>query len=250
MEITNKEVFAFKKSENLINAVLEQWIVLSEKAIREENRFTIALSGGKTPVRLYKKLADSSFRFFWDKIHIFLADERFVALNHPESNYNMIKENLLDKVDIPKKNIHPIDIKETVSISAEEYEKDIMGFFNLQKGELPIFDLIMLGTGQDGHTASLFSNDKAIYEKHRLANPVSLKSIEHERVTLTLPVLNNARNIIFLVTGESKTEIVKEIIDGDNNLPASMVKPENGKVFFMLDTQAGSGLERSKITEV
>ena len=250
MEIMNKQVFAFKESKNLINAVFEQWIVLSEKAIREENRFTIALSGGKTPVRLYQKLTDSSLKFPWSKTHIFLADERFVALNRPESNYNMMKENLLDKVDIPKKNIHPINIKETVSISAEEYEKDIREFFNLKKKELPIFDLIMLGTGQDGHTASLFPNDKAIYEKNRLANPVSLKSLEHERVTLTLPVLNNARNIIFLVTGENKAEIVREIINGDNNLPASMVKPENGKVFFMLDIQAGSGLERSKITEV
>jgi len=246
MEIMNKQVFAFKESENLINAVFEQWIVLSEKAIGEENRFTIALSGGKTPVRLYKKLADSSLKFPWSKTHIFLADERFVALNHPESNYNMIKENLLDKVDIPKKNIHPIDIKETVSISAEEYEKDIMGFFDLKKGELPIFDLVMLGTGQDGHTASLFPNGKAIYEKHRLVKPVSLKSIEHERVTLTLPVLNNARNIIFLVTGGGKTKIIKDIINGDNNLPASMVKPENGKLFFMLDAQAGSGLENLK----
>jgi len=242
-----REVLVFQKREKLYDFLIKKWGEISRKAIQERGIFTIALSGGETPVEFYQKLADSRERLAWGKTHIFLADERFVPFEHADSNYGMIRKDLLVRLSLPPQNVHTIQIYQTPEISAEKYEEDLRMFFNLEKGEFPEFDLILLGIGVEGHTASLFPGDSALSETHRLTVAVHLDEERHDRVTLTLPVINRARQVIFLVSGEEKSEIMKEVLEKpESNLPASMVRPVKGELFFLLDEEAGSLLSQDK----
>ena len=171
-----KKVFAFTTKEEAADFIVEQWIRISEEAIQERGRFCVALSGGETPVPLYKKLVGSRKNVNWEKTHIFLTDERFVPLSSSESNGRMIRKNLLDKVKIPKGNVHCVPIEEDLVLSAQHYEEDILEFFGLRPGEFPQFDLILLGVGTDGHTASLFPEDPH-WKRHLIwSQPSSVRS--------------------------------------------------------------------------
>ncbi|MCJ7458492.1 MAG: 6-phosphogluconolactonase, partial [candidate division Zixibacteria bacterium] len=149
-----REVLVFQKREKLYDFLIKKWKEISEKAIEKSGIFTIALSGGETPVEFYQKLADSRERLAWGKTHIFLADERFVPFDEPDSNYGMIKEALLRHISIPAENIHSVHIYKTPEISAKRYEEEIKTFFRLKEDKFPQFDLIILGIGEEGHTAS------------------------------------------------------------------------------------------------
>lgn len=242
-----REVLIFQKIDELYDFLIKKWKGISEKAIEEKGIFTVALSGGESPVEFYQRLTDSKNSFPWGRTHIFLADERFVPFDEPDSNYGMIKEALLRHIAIPAGNIHSVHIYKTPEISAKRYEEEIKTFFRLKEDKFPQFDLIILGIGEDGHTASLFPGDSALLETHRLTAAVHLDNERHERVTLTLPVINHTRNIIFLVLGESKAEIIKQILENpQSNLPASHVRPASGEIFFLLDKEAGSLLNKDK----
>jgi len=242
-----REVLIFQKIDELYDFLIKKWKEISEKAIEERGIFTVALSGGETPVEFYQRLSDSKNSFPWGKTHIFLADERFVSFDEPDSNYGMIKEALLRHIAIPAENIHSVHIYKTPEISAKRYEEEIKTFFRLKEDKFPQFDLIILGIGEEGHTASLFPGDSALLETHRLTAVVHLDNERHERVTLTLPVINHVRNIIFLVLGESKAEIIREVLENpQSNLPASHVRPASGEIFFLLDKEAGSLLNKDK----
>jgi 6-phosphogluconolactonase len=169
-----REVLVFQKREKLYDFLIKKWGEISRKAIQERGIFTIALSGGETPVEFYQKLADSRERLAWGKTHIFLADERFVPFEHPDSNYGMIRKDLLARISLPPQNVHTIQIYQTPEISAEKYEEDLRMFFNLGKGNFPEFDLIILGIGKDGHTASIFPGDTELLETNHLAEAVYL----------------------------------------------------------------------------
>jgi 6-phosphogluconolactonase len=227
--------------------VIDQWKTISEKAIKNKKLFCVALSGGKTPVLLYKKLSHKK-TLPWGKTHIFIVDERFVTYENEKNNFHMINNALLKHVSIPKKNVHAIATEDDTSqAAAEKYEMELLSFFK-NNTEPPQFDLILLGIGEDGHTASLFPGTQAVKEKKRLAVAAApLDKTKNERITITLPVINNAENVMFLVTGGNKANIAKEVIDGKNNLlPAAMVEPENGTLFFLLDESAGELLAGSK----
>jgi len=242
-----REVLIFQKIDELYDFLIKKWKEISEKAIEERGIFTVALSGGETPVEFYQRLSDSKNSFPWGKTHIFLADERFVSFDEPDSNYGMIEEALLRHIAIPAENIHSVHIYKTPEISAKRYEEEIKTFFRLKEDKFPQFDLIILGIGEEGHTASLFPGDSALLETHRLTAVVHLDNERHERVTLTLPVINHVRNIIFLVLGESKAEIIREVLENpQSNLPASHVRPASGEIFFLLDKEAGSLLNKDK----
>jgi len=233
------KILIFMTREKLYDFLIKKWKEISEKAVKERGFFTVALSGGETPVEFYQRLADSKNLFPWSNNHIFLADERFVPFKHPDSNYGMIRRDILERISLPPQNVHSIQIYQTPEISAEKYEEDLRMFFNLGKGEFPEFDLILLGIGVEGHTASLFPGDSALSETHRLTVAVHLDEERHDRVTLTLPVINHTRNIVFLVLGESKAEIIKQVLENpQSNLPASRVRTENGRLFFLLDKAA------------
>ena len=242
--MNNKKIIIFKTIDDMADFVIDQWKTISEKAIKNKKLFCVALSGGKTPVFLYKKLSHKK-TLPWGKTHIFIVDERFVPYENEKNNFHMIHDALLTHVSIPEENVHAIETEEhTPQAAAEKYEMDLLSFFK-NNTEPPQFDLILLGIGEDGHTASLFQGTQAVKEKKRLA-VAPFDKTKNERITITLPVINNAENVMFLVTGGNKAKIAKEVIDGKNNLlPAAMVEPENGRLFFLLDESAGSLLANS-----
>jgi 6-phosphogluconolactonase len=218
--------------------------VLAGEAMTGRGVFTIALSSGRTPILVYEEWVKRKRNFPWDRVHIFWADERFVPRDNAFSNYRLIREMLLDGIPIPPENVHPVPLKESACLSAESYEDELRRFFG--KDDLfPAFDLIMLGIGRDGHTASLFPGDPALNERTRWCACVHTRpGVELERITLTLPVINNARTVMFLATGGQKKEAVKEVLENrDPRLPAAQVVPENGQKLFLLDRDAASLLE-------
>jgi len=238
-----RTVLIFKTDEELFEYISDQWKSISDNAIKHNGKFCVALSGGKTPVALYQRLAQSSSDFQWAKTHILLTDERFVSRESSDSNYRMVKENILDSVDVPEENLHFFPIKETVQVSAQDFEEELKSFFEVNMGGVPGLDLAILGVGEDGHTASLFPEDDAILEQERLVRSVKQDKLKNERLTLTLPVINNSQNIFFLVTGENKAQVMKKILDENAEFPAAKVDSRQGEVFFLLDTKAASLLD-------
>jgi 6-phosphogluconolactonase len=211
--------------------------------------FTIALSGGSTPRKLYEMLATPAISADapWQDIRVFWGDERHVPPDHLESNYRMAREALLDHVPIPEENIHRImaELPNADAVAAA-YEDDIRRTFDLDDAvpppgqiALPRFDLILLGIGEDGHTASLFPHTPALSERKRLvvANPVA--KLATTRITLTVPVLNNAERVWFVVTGGSKSKILRDVIEGPyrpEDLPSQLINPTDGELLFLLDS--------------
>ncbi|RJQ46562.1 MAG: 6-phosphogluconolactonase [Nitrospiraceae bacterium] len=238
----NRKVYIFKDMHEIARHVVETWKELSGKAIKDRGQFTSVLSGGKTPVIVYQNLSGEK-DMSWEKTHIFMADERFVPYKSEENNYHMINRMLLRHVLIPAKNVHPVLTTEsTPRASAARYAADLISFFGLKGAALPRFDLIVLGIGEDGHTASLFPEALSLQERKQLAIAVSPGEMKGpDRITITLPVINNARNIMFIVSGKNKAGIMHEILVKKNAaLPAALVNPEDGKILFLLDDAAGS----------
>jgi 6-phosphogluconolactonase len=242
MATPSPKICIFDREGELVESAFQNWMKASQKAIRERGLFAVALSGGKTPLPFYQKLSRCRKPEFWERIHIFFADERFVPRSHPDSNFRMIERRLIRPARIPAQNIHPIPVeRETVGEAAREYEGILKAFFNLKPGEIPVFDLILLGVGEDGHTASLFPGSSALLESEKLVSPVELDKDLHDRVTLTLPVLNRATRVIFLVLGREKAEVMQRVISKkDPALPASRVRPRSGDTVFFLDHEAGA----------
>ncbi|UCH06067.1 MAG: 6-phosphogluconolactonase [Deltaproteobacteria bacterium] len=242
-------IFIFDNNEGVADFAVTKWIEISSEAIVDKGYFSAALSGGKTPVAFYKRLAVSKDILSWDRTRLFFADERFVPPSHDESNYGLIEKHLLRQVSILDENVHRIQTEGiTLEQSARRYEEDIRSFFRIEGGAVPQFDLIMLGIGEDGHTASLFPGKSSLHERVRLAIPVTANKFPHERITLTLPVINNARNIMFLVSGRTKAKALKEILENkESRLPASHVHLEQGMVYFMIDQPAASLLSGGKV---
>ncbi len=192
------------------------------------------------------------FRPLWPKTHVFLGDERFVPWDDEGSNYRMIKTNLLDRVPIPAHHVHPIRThQESAAIAADEFKDDLMAHFVYQKKRLPCFDLILLGVGEDGHTASLFPEMDLAGDESTLTQSVSLPRLKNERVSLALPVINNASHVIFLILGVRKAAIAKKIIDENFPCPVSLIQPLlQGRLIYLLDKEAAQGLSPSTVTRI
>ncbi|MDN5304454.1 MAG: 6-phosphogluconolactonase [Fusobacteriaceae bacterium] len=192
----------------------------------------IALSGGNTPKTFFNLLANKK-DIDWSNINIFIVDDRYVSLDSNDSNYNLIKSSLIDKIDIPKENFHFIPFLETVEKSKDVYEKDIVDFFKLKEKEYPKFDFILLGMGNDGHTASLFPEN--FNENSTTITTVAkdINRINYDRVSLDIKTLNNSDYIVFLVSGESKREILQKVLKKDKNYPASYIKAKKELIFFV-----------------
>jgi 6-phosphogluconolactonase len=217
---------------------------LSRDAIASKGRFAAALSGGSTPVRLYTLLASRPFRdrLDWRHVHFFWADERCVPKEDKESNFKLAFDNLLSRVPVPADHVHRIKGEEDPDKGAREYEEEMRNFFG---GTFPVFDLILLGMGEDGHTASLFPGSKPLEERDRLALPVDREKPKTNRVTLALPVLNHAAHILFLVSGRSKADMVLKVLEGEEKerYPAGRIRPLHGNVIWLLDQEAAAGLK-------
>jgi 6-phosphogluconolactonase len=238
----DKEIFVFSNNEAAARFAVNKWVEISAKSVADKGYFTAAISGGRTPIDFYKRLSYCKGPLPWEKTHIFLADERFVQLSDKESNYHLIQEYLLNYINIPEENVHPIQTEEdTLEQSAKKYEEDMRGFFDIWKDGIPAFDLIMLGLGEDGHTASLFPGSSSLTVTDRLAIPVTTDRVPPQRISLTLTVLNNAAHIIFLVTGAKKAGVLKEILEHrKSTLPAALVRHGSRSVYFVMDEGAAS----------
>jgi 6-phosphogluconolactonase len=238
------EIRVLNTPADLFQAAASEFATLAAQAVRSSGRFTVALSGGSTPRNLYALLASGSIpNIPWEKIFFFFGDERFVPPEHPDSNYRMVREaGLFSKV--PEDNVFgvPTEITDADS-AARAYEQTLGKFFGLQPGEFPRFDLVLLGLGPDGHTASLFPGTAALNEKISLVVANWVEKFQTYRITLTLPVLNRAACVMFLVSGADKADIVREVLKNkDANLPSQKVHPADGRLLWLLDRAAGGGL--------
>jgi len=234
----------FDDLESLSRAAARLFAEEAEKAVAERDRFCVALSGGSTPHRTYEILASESFRgrVPWHGVHIFWGDERCVPPDHPQSNARMARQALLDHVPLLPGNVHPVSGERLPAEAAGSYETELCRLFS---GRMPRFDLIFLGMGSDGHTASLFPGGSALQERKRWAVEAQGPSGGPPRVTLTLPVLNEARLICFLVAGGNKAKTLARVIRGSNAshpLPAQRVVPWNGELFWYVDSEAAAQL--------
>jgi 6-phosphogluconolactonase len=231
---------------DLFRAAAEEFVRQGHAAISEHGRFTVALSGGSTPRSLYSLLAKDYADFPWSRTFLFFGDERHVPPDHPDSNYRMVNEALLSKVPIPAENIYRVRAElPDAAAAALEYEERLRTFFKLQPGEFPRFDLILLGLGPDGHTASLFPDSEGLKEQSRLVIANWVEKFKTHRITFTFPVLNHASEVMFLVSGADKADMVRKVLEGENTppFPAQQVQPD-GKLVWMLDEAVAAKLSR------
>lgn len=225
-------------------AAADFFVTLANQRIAAEGRFAVALSGGSSPKQLYTFLGSPPYRDAvpWPQVHFFWADERCVLPDHPKSNYKLAFDAFLSRIPLPDANIHRIKGEEGPVAAAQSYEEDLRIFFG--GPGVPVFDLIMLGVGEDGHTASLFPGSPSLQETVRLAVPVYLERPKRDRVTLTLPVLKHAAHVLFLASGRAKADVVSGVLDGNNvrRYPAGLVRPVNGEVTWLIDREAAEKL--------
>jgi 6-phosphogluconolactonase len=232
---------------DLFHAAAEEFSRVGRQAIGAQGRFTVALSGGSTPKSLYSLLASSYADFPWARTYFFFGDERHVPPTDPESNYRMVNEALFSKAAIPAQNVFRIRAeKPDAGAAAADYEIQLRKFFELKPGEFPHFDLILLGMGPDGHTASLFPGSEGLKENSKLVIANWVEKFKTHRISFTFPVLNNAGEVMFLASGPDKAEMAHEILEGKCTppLPAQRVQPANGRLLWMLDESAASKLKR------
>src|SRR5205085_7866543 len=219
---------------------------LSIEAVSERGRFAVALSGGTTPRRVYELLASDDYRtqVTWASVHIFFGDERTVAPDHADSNYRMANEALLAHVSIPAKNVHRIDGVGDASANASQYESELREFFG--DAAWPRLDLVMLGMGDDGHTASLFPGSAALEEQQAWVVANWVEKFQTWRITLTAPAINAARRVLFLVTGAGKSDRLREVLKGERDpqrLPSQLIQPRDGALEWFVDRGAVARLE-------
>jgi 6-phosphogluconolactonase len=232
-------VHVYSSAEELARGAVREFAARAEEAIEERGRFAVVLAGGSTPETMYGILArDYMDRIDWSKVYVFFGDERSVPPHHEDSNLKMASEVLLDHV--PVGNVHRMRGELPPEEAAEAYEEELRTFFQME--DVPRFDLILLGLGADGHTASLFPETPAleVHDRWVVANPVP--RLDTTRITLTLPVVNVARAVIFLVEGEDKAEALREVLAGDADpraYPAKLIQPPGGPE-WMLDRSAAS----------
>ncbi len=227
--------------ESLIERSLAITLDRISTAIAMRGWCAIALAGGSTPKPLYEAIAKQSLP--WDKIHVFWGDERYVPPEHPDSNQLMARTAWLNRVPIPAANIHPIPTTESdPNLAASNYEQELLKFFQLPPGELPVFDIILLGIGDDGHTASLFPHTAALKVSDR-AVTVGDKDGQ-PRITFTYTLINQARNVMFLVAGASKRAALAQIfapVADAATYPSRLIQPQ-GTLWWFLDRAAGQDL--------
>jgi len=229
----------------LAEAGASEFVIHAQAAVAARGRFTVALAGGSTPRPLYARLADPDAppraAVPWASVHVFFADERQVPPDHADSNMKMAYETLLRNVPIPEEQVHRIRGENPdPDRAAEEYEGILSDVFRLEPGQRPRFDLVLLGLGADGHTASLFPGGAALSETSRLAVGVPTAGAGFDRVTLTLPVLNEAAAVMFLIAGAAKAPALRRVLGGDTTLPAARVRPRNGSLLFLADRDAAA----------
>ena len=243
MKSIDIEVYADKEKLGYESARI--FAELATKYIIHYDAFFVALSGGSTPQRMYQNLV----RHFknsleWEKIHFFWSDERYVPVDHPDSNAGMAYTYLFNELNTLPPHIHPVDTHfDSPRDAADAYQALINQEQPPLLQPIPRFDLVLLGMGDDGHTASLFPDTDALYENEQLVAANWVPKFDKWRITFTLPLINSAKNIIFLLSGARKADIIKQIYDDDADYPAGRVSPVEGRLLWLLDQDAGQSLK-------
>lgn len=237
------QLHIYKDTESTINAIASFLIALAGKAIKEHDKFDVALSGGSTPRRLYELLANEyADAIDWKKVFFFFGDERNVPENDKDNNGKMARDSLFDPLRIAPAQIFYIQTALGHAAAAANYEAAIREHFG---SDQPAFNLILLGLGDNSHTASLFPHTTILEERSLLVSDVYVDELQTYRISMTVPLINQARNIAFLVNGSSKAGAVKKIIEGERNYreyPAQLILPESGELHWFLDEKAASQL--------
>ena len=238
-------------AEQICRTAAEEFVRCARDAVAARGRFAIALSGGHTPRRLYELLTEPPYRgqVDWGKVEFFWGDERTVPPDSKDSNYRMANEAMLQKLAIPATHIHRIQAERADrDAAARDYQAEIARVFGTApQGEPPVFDLVLLGMGPDGHTASLFPHTAALQEKTRWVVPNHVPQLNTDRITLTTPILNRAAQVMFLVAGEDKASRLAEVLEGPTDftkLPSQSIRPAQGKLLWLVDRAAAAQLRR------
>jgi 6-phosphogluconolactonase len=231
----------------LARRAAEYFVEQAERAVAARGQAWIAISGGSTPRAAFALLADPKqpwrARMPWERLDLWWVDERCVPPDHPDSNYRMTRDVLLDHVPMKPEQIHRMEGELEPKLAAERYETELRNSFQLEKAEAPWFDVVALGMGLDGHTASLFPHTQAIHELRRLVAANHVKAKDAWRITLTWPAINHAAEVFFLISGADKAQILKEVLMGPRDverLPSQLVRPENGILRLLLDRAAAA----------
>ncbi|MGC1784203.1 MAG: 6-phosphogluconolactonase [Acidobacteriaceae bacterium] len=239
-----------KEDIEALSAAAAEWMTTAvQQAIAARGIAKIAISGGNTPRRTFELLADPLHpfrqRIDWARLLLFWVDERCVTPDNPDSNYRMTREALLSKVPLPESNIVRIEGELNPEEAAARYESALRNRFRLEGAELPRFDLVQLGMGPDGHTASLFPHSEALDSMMHLAVANHVEAKDVWRITLTWPVINHANDVMFLIGGEDKSKVLHEVLLGPYQpdvLPSQLIRPESGELSFLLDRAAAQCL--------
>jgi len=243
----NTELRIFKDLLELSVHAAARFVELALDCVKRQGEFTVCLSGGSTPVDTYDLLGREPHRSAipWGKVHIFWGDERCIPLDRPDNHYTLASELFLRKVRIPKSNIHRMRGEaDDPTAAADEYQAMLQSFFKLSPGTYPRFDLILLGMGEDGHTASLYPGTRGLEEQEGLVAGHYVPQRKGFRLTLTLPVLCNAAQVMFMVSGKSKATALRSVLrrPDEKVLPAQMVRPLNGTLVWLVDEAAAGEL--------
>jgi len=245
----SREVRVLADAHAIAETAAAEFVEAARRAVRKKDSFTVALSGGSTPKALYELLVNNPLlqsMVPWKQTQFFFGDERHVPPDDVDSNFRMATESMLSKALVNEKQIHRIKAELARSEeAAAQYEKELHAAFRLEPGQLPRFDLILLGMGPEGHTASLFPGTKALREQERLVVHNWVGKLYTDRITLTPPVLNNAARVIFMVHGAEKAPALKAVLEGPyepEQLPAQIIQPSNGSVLWLVDQTAAGML--------
>ncbi|MDQ3804870.1 MAG: 6-phosphogluconolactonase [Acidobacteriota bacterium] len=239
-------VRVYETAEDVAAAAARRFAELAREAVRARGLFSVALAGGTTPRRIYELLAggELSRQVSWPDVHVFFGDERCVPPDDPDSNYRTARETLLSRVPVPAENVHRIEGRGDAAASAGLYEDELRGFFG--DADRPRFDLVMLGMGDDGHTASLFPATAALDIERAWVAANWVEKLGAWRVTLTAPAVNAARHVMFVVTGAGKAARLRQVLRGERDparLPAQLIRPAGGTLEWFVDRAAAEQLE-------
>ncbi len=226
----------------LFDSLAEFVLTQSKAAILKNDRFSFVLSGGSSPRRLYELLASEKYRnqIAWANVDFFFGDERYVPATDPQSNFLMAKQTLFNPLNISEDQIYAVDTTLPPEAAAQSYQNDIQAYFKARPAS---FDLILLGLGDNVHTASLFPYSSVLHEKIEWVKAVHVDEVKMHRITLTSPMINQSNTIVFLVYGESKAEAVKHAMSGARDIekyPAQLIRPEKGTLHWFLDQKAAT----------
>ncbi|KAA5542345.1 6-phosphogluconolactonase [Adhaeribacter rhizoryzae] len=237
----------FKDTQQLSQAAADLFVQAANEAVQEKGRFTVALTGGSSPIQMHQFLAQSPYReqVPWEQTYIFWGDERWVPLTDEQSNAKMALETLLNHVPIPKNQIFPMWGKQEPEIFAQQYEETLRQHLGQTE---PSFDLILLGMGDDGHTASLFPGTAVLQEKEKWVVAYYLEPKQIYRITLTAPLINQAKKVVFITYGEKKADALYEVLEGRRNpeqYPSQLIQPQN-EAIWLVDEAAYRRLSQAK----